>query len=105
MSLRVECLSALTTTAEMVYVGVLCRHIILVGQDKRELGALVFPAEEFLAQNTSSTDHSSGSSSSNSNNNQLPASPLEDVLYAEVVRLNSARPDYHSEDRITHIKV
>jgi hypothetical protein len=95
------------------------RHIILVGQDKRELGALVFPDEDYLATaaspaaagdapGSSTAPSSSAAASSNgavAGVGVLAGGALEEVLFKEVSRLNSGRPDYHPEDHIAHIKV
>lgn len=64
--------------------------MVLVGQDKRELGALVFPDEEALADVANSV---------------TDASQLETRLASEVAALNAARTDYHAEDHIAHIAV
>lgn len=87
-----------------------CRHIILVGQDKRELGALVFPDEEYLAAAAAPAEDAAGSSAAPSSGaapggGALAGAALEEVLFKEVARLNSGRPDYHPEDHIAHIKV
>lgn len=87
-----------------------CRHIILVGQDKRELGALVFPDEDYLAAAAAPAGDAAGSSATPSSGaapggGVLAGAALEEVLFKEVARLNSGRPDYHPEDHIAHIKV
>ena len=70
---------------------------MLLGADKRELGVLVFPDEEYLAA-TGAGDEDTGASSSST-------SALQQVLFREVTSLNAARPDYHPEDHIAHIQV
>jgi long-chain acyl-CoA synthetase len=72
----------------------LIKHALLLGQDKRELGALVFPDEEALAASSSS---SSGLGDDDA--------ALQRVLAAEVAKWNAARPDYHPEDKVGHIQV
>lgn len=76
-----------------------CRHVVLLGQDKRELGALVFPDEEHLAATGADADAAPSSNSSSSSKG------LESLLLREVCALNKARPDYHPEDHIGHIQV
>jgi hypothetical protein len=73
---------------------------VLLGQDKRELGALVFPDEEYLAATGADADAPTGTTTSSSS-----SKGLELLLFAEVSRLNKARPDYHPEDHIGHIQV
>lgn len=68
---------------------------MLLGQDKRELGALVFPDEEYLAATGADADAGGGTGSKG----------LEQLLFKEVCTLNAARPDYHPEDHIGHIQV
>jgi long-chain acyl-CoA synthetase len=77
--------------------------MILLGQDKRELGALVFPDADALqawgaAGNGSASNGSGGGGGAS-------AAAVEQLLAAEVARLNAARPEFHTEDRIAHIKV
>lgn len=88
----------------------LCRHVMLVGEDKRELGALLFPDEDALAAAGICGAEDNGSSSSSGNQQSTAAgkassSELEALLYREVCKYNSGRPDYHPEDHIAHIKV
>jgi hypothetical protein len=78
----------------------LIKHALLLGQDKRELGALVFPDEEALAA-SSSTSSSGGAGGSGLGDDAV----LQRVLAAEVAKWNAARPDYHPEDHIGHIQV
>ncbi|KAG2449926.1 hypothetical protein HYH02_000030 [Chlamydomonas schloesseri] len=68
----------------------LIKFVVLVGQDKRELGALVWPDEDALAAAPEAA---------------LGPAALEDRLLAEVTRLNAARPDYHPFDHVAHIAV
>jgi long-chain acyl-CoA synthetase len=75
------------------------RHVVLVGQDKRELGALVFPDEEVVAATGVDADVAGVTSSSSS------SKALEGLLFQEVTWLNKARPEYHPEDHIGHIQV
>jgi len=72
------------------------RHVMLLGQDKRELGALVFPDEEYLATTGAGADADAGGSGSKG---------LQQLLFKEVCTLNAARQDYHPEDHIGHIQV
>lgn len=69
----------------------LIKHALLLGQDRRELGALVFPDEEALAA-TGGLD--------GDEDEQLQA-----LLAREVPKYNSTRPDYRPEDHIGHIQV
>jgi long-chain acyl-CoA synthetase len=73
--------------------------VVLVGQDKREMGALVFPDEEAVAASGVDADVAGPTSSSSS------SKALEVLLLREVTRLNKARPEYHTEDHIGHIQV
>ncbi|KXZ51078.1 hypothetical protein GPECTOR_14g62 [Gonium pectorale] len=68
----------------------LIKHVMLLGQDKRELGALVWPDEEALAAAPEAA---------------LSPAQLESRLLQEVTRLNAARPDYHPFDHVAHIGV
>ncbi|EFJ49638.1 hypothetical protein VOLCADRAFT_120723 [Volvox carteri f. nagariensis] len=68
----------------------LIKHVVLVGQDKRELGALVWPDEDALSATPE---------------NSLSPAELEDRLLDEVARLNSSRPDYHHFEHVAHITV
>ncbi|KAG2429023.1 hypothetical protein HXX76_011265 [Chlamydomonas incerta] len=68
----------------------LIKFVVLVGQDKRELGALVWPDEDALAAAPEAA---------------LGAAALEERLLAEVTRLNSGRHDYHPFDHVAHIAV
>ena len=84
---------------------------MLLGQDKRELGALVFPDEEYLAAtgadnqvHTSSSSHDS-SSSGGGGSSSSSSQGLEALLFKEVTKFNRSRPDFHSEDHIGHIQV
>lgn len=76
---------------------------MLVGQDKRELGALVFPDEEALA--------AAGICAVNDDSRdgvvacRQASSELEALLFREACKYNAQRPDYHPEDHIAHIKV
>mmetsp|Transcript_25990 Transcript_25990/g.56652 ORF Transcript_25990/g.56652 Transcript_25990/m.56652 type:complete len:725 (+) Transcript_25990:195-2369(+) len=70
------------------------KHMILLGQDKRELGAMVFPDEEALQR----LAQQSGSS-------ELPPQKVEALLVAEVARLNAQRGDYHPYEHVAHIAV
>jgi long-chain acyl-CoA synthetase len=79
----------------------LIKHALLLGQDKRELGALVFPDEEALAAGSSSSSSSAVPGGSGLGD----AAALQRVLAAEVAHWNAARPDYHPEDHIGHIQV
>lgn len=72
---------------------------MLLGQDKRELGALVFPDEEHLAATGADAGVDAGAAPSSSSKG------LESLLLREVCALNKARPDYHPEDHIGHIQV
>jgi long-chain acyl-CoA synthetase len=76
---------------------------MLLGQDKRELGALVFPDEEHLAATGADADTPTGTPTTTSSSSSSKG--LEPLLFAEVSRLNKARPDYHPEDHIGHIQV
>jgi long-chain acyl-CoA synthetase len=72
--------------------------VVLVGQDKRELGALVFPDQEALAaEAVAGAGSSTGVAAA-------AAAALEQLLYKEVCHHNSQRPDYHPEDHINHIQ-
>ncbi len=66
------------------------RHLILLGQDKRELGALVFPDDEQLQQLPDGGED---------------AAALKMLLAAEVARLNGKRPDFRNEENISRIMV
>jgi len=85
------------------------KHVILCGQDKRELGALVFPDEEVLQQMITTTaaadDKGSSSTSGSSGSGALNDHDLELLLLKEVTKHNGSRPDYHHEDHIAHVKV
>lgn len=76
---------------------------MLVGQDKRELGALVFPDEEAMAAAgiCGADDNSSTSSAAD----RSASCDVHALLFQEVCRYNSTRVDYHPEDHIAHIKV
>ncbi|KAG1659137.1 hypothetical protein FOA52_013806 [Chlamydomonas sp. UWO 241] len=69
----------------------LVRHAILLGQDKRELGALIFADEDAIAAMGADAP-------------QTPAQ-LEELLSAEVAKLNSARPDYQTCEHVAHVGV
>lgn len=71
----------------------LIKHALLLGQDRRELGALVFPDEEALAA-------AGGLDNIDGNDEKLQAQ-----LAREVAKYNSTRPDYRPEDHIGHIQV
>uniref|UniRef100_A0A383VM20 AMP-dependent synthetase/ligase domain-containing protein n=1 Tax=Tetradesmus obliquus TaxID=3088 RepID=A0A383VM20_TETOB len=71
----------------------LIKHALLLGQDRRELGALVFPDEEALAA-------AGGLNNIDGNDEKLQAQ-----LAREVAKYNSTRPDYRPEDHIGHIQV
>ncbi|GLC36919.1 hypothetical protein PLESTB_000178300 [Pleodorina starrii] len=68
----------------------LIKHVVLVGQDKRELGALVWPDEDALAAAPEAS---------------LTAEELEARMTEEVSSLNSARPDYHVFEHVAHVAV
>mmetsp|Transcript_18441 Transcript_18441/g.48095 ORF Transcript_18441/g.48095 Transcript_18441/m.48095 type:complete len:769 (-) Transcript_18441:1861-4167(-) len=113
---------------DMVCASTLVKHCLLFGQDRRELGALVFPDMDALeallaerkataagataAPTTNSTDASSNGASSSTNGNgaghplATSASPreLEDLFMAEIQRLEdeSASPP---EFRIARVSV
>lgn len=76
---------------------------MLLGQDKRELGALVFPDEEYLA--STGADNEVHTSSSSHNSSSSGGGQLETFLFKEVTKFNRLRPDFHSEDHIGHIQV
>jgi long-chain acyl-CoA synthetase len=69
----------------------LIKHALLLGQDKRELGALLFPDEEGIAALPGDVAESDEG--------------LAKLLEREVAKLNAGRPDYHPEDHIGHIQV
>lgn len=71
----------------------LVKHVILVGQDKRELGALVFPDKETLDTYQAETGKT------------LSPAELEDLLSDQVAQYNKARPDYHAFEHVAHIAV
>lgn len=75
----------------------LLRHALLVGQDKRELGALIFPDTEQLDALALNRGCSSWQ--------ELPTGEVESLLHEEVNRHNSARADYHHEDHVAHVAV
>jgi long-subunit acyl-CoA synthetase (AMP-forming) len=79
----------------------LIKHALLLGQDKRELGALIFPDEEALAASSSSSSSSAAGSVGLGDDDAA----LQRVLAAEVAKWNAARPDYHPEDKVGHIQV
>jgi long-chain acyl-CoA synthetase len=89
------------------------KHVMLVGQDKRELGALVFPDEEVTAAaGICGSDDTNNSCSRSSSSDSIAAAPcgssevdLEALLHLEVCKYNSSRMDYHPEDHIAHIQV
>lgn len=91
----------------------LIKHIILVGQDKRELGALVFPDEEALAEQAAAAAAGRGANGALAADSakaggaaiSTEGAALEGMLLAEVTRYNSLRPDFHPEDHLAHIKV
>ncbi|KAG2495193.1 hypothetical protein HYH03_006799 [Edaphochlamys debaryana] len=76
---------------DAVAASTLIKYVVLLGQDKRELGALVWPDEDALAASPELS--------------ALSPHDLEDRLTAEVTRLNGARPDYHPFDHVAHIGV
>ncbi|GLI62125.1 hypothetical protein VaNZ11_004661 [Volvox africanus] len=75
---------------DAVAASTLIKHVVLVGQDKRELGALVWPDEDALAAAPEAS---------------LLPGELEERLMGEVARLNVARPDYHPFEHVAHIAV
>ncbi|GIL51023.1 hypothetical protein Vafri_6984 [Volvox africanus] len=75
---------------DAVAASTLIKHVVLVGQDKRELGALVWPDEDALAAGPEAS---------------LLPGQLEERLMGEVARLNVARPDYHPFEHVAHIAV
>jgi long-chain acyl-CoA synthetase len=74
----------------------LIKHALLLGQDKRELGAVVFPDEEALA---------AGGLGGGLGSDQGDDVALARLLAGEVAKCNAARADYHPEDHIGHIQV
>ena len=106
MEKQPECFTKICVKLNDVAAVVVPRHVILCGQDKRELGALVFPDEEVLQQMmTTAVADDKGSSSSSSSSSALNDHDLELLLLKEVTKHNGSRPDYHHEDHIAHIKV
>jgi len=71
----------------------LVKHAILLGQDKRELGALVFPDED--AVESLAATRGGGAPPSDAE--------LHGMLLAEVARLNQARVDYQSFEHISRV--
>lgn len=78
---------------DAVQSSVLIKHVVLVGNDKRELGALVFPTEEVLEE----MEQAQGKPYSDEE--------LHRLLYTEVNKLNRARGDYRAYEAIGHIAV
>lgn len=71
----------------------LVKNVVLLGQDKRELGALLFPDHEAIEAMQKETGR------------VLSASELESQLMSAVTQINSARPDYHPEEHIAHVAI
>lgn len=97
-------LPALSLLLRPVIIIITTRHVMLLGQDKRELGALVFPDEEYLAATGGVEEQEEGGQASSSSNN-AGTHALEQLLLQEVNSINAARQDYHPEDHIAHIQV
>lgn len=67
------------------------KHIMLLGQDKRELGALVWVDQDYLASlKEAGAEVPSGAA-------------LEQLISEEVTRLNTGREDYHPYEHISHV--
>jgi hypothetical protein len=66
------------------------RHALVLGQDKRELGVLVFPDQEAVAA---------------AGLDEAPASALQAALATVVAELNGARPDYVPHEHVAALQV
>jgi long-chain acyl-CoA synthetase len=74
----------------------LIKHALLVGQDKRELGLLVFPQALY--------DNAAAAGNGGAGSVQLLL-PSEAEVAAEVARLNAARHDFTPEQHVAHVSV
>eukprot|EP00879_Flechtneria_rotunda_P005441 GHRR01005734.1.p1 GENE.GHRR01005734.1~~GHRR01005734.1.p1 ORF type:complete len:588 (+),score=208.21 GHRR01005734.1:736-2499(+) len=81
------------------------KHVLLLGNDKRELGALVFPDEEVVAASGDLSNSSSNGNDNGAASSSQDSAALQHLLHREVVKYNMARLDYHPEDHIGHIQV
>lgn len=94
-----------------ICVSPIIKHIILIGQDKRDLGALVFPDFEGLKlmakEAEAKGEKAEGAAASSSQDKEIPHTPeeLHELFKKEVIRLNKARGDYHSYENIVHVAV
>ena len=79
-------------------VSPLIRHALVVGQDRRELGALVFPSEEAEAR---AAEAAGASSTGGCGKKEM----LEREIAADVARLNAARAAYRAEDHVARVSV
>eukprot|EP00798_Chlamydomonas_sp_ICE-L_P017421 gene17421-23723_t len=95
----------------------LVKHVIIIGQDKRELGAFVFPdfdaledlakADAAAAAVNAPATPATAAASSTEELQHAPHSPEElvEMYMKEVKKKNQSRPDYHPHEAITHITV
>jgi long-chain acyl-CoA synthetase len=74
-------------------VSSLVKHAIVIGQDRRELGVLVFPSEEAEEKRRRAAAGASATAS------------LEREIAAEAARLNASRPGYESWERLARVEV
>lgn len=78
---------------DAVQASPLIKFVVLLGQDKRELGALVWPDEDALAAGAVPAATAADTAQ------------LHELLAAEVARLNASRADYHPFHHVAHIAV
>ncbi|GFR52122.1 hypothetical protein Agub_g14636 [Astrephomene gubernaculifera] len=86
----------------------LVKHMVLLGQDKRELGALVwadYEAVEQILGGSGGADGSGAPAEGAEGRVAISDEQLESRLMEEVTRLNSARTDYEHYHHIAHIAV
>ncbi|GFR52124.1 hypothetical protein Agub_g14639 [Astrephomene gubernaculifera] len=83
----------------------LVKHMVLLGQDKRELGALVWPDEEQILGGGGGADGSGAPAEGAEGRVAISDEQLESRLMEEVTRLNAARPDYAPFQHVAHITV
>jgi long-chain acyl-CoA synthetase len=75
----------------------LIKHAIVLGQDKRELGALLFPDADGLAALAAARGLPGPEA--------LPAPEVVALLEAEVAARNKGRPDYRAHEHVARLVV
>jgi long-chain acyl-CoA synthetase len=81
----------------------LIKHALVVGQDRRELGVLIFPSEE--AEEERRRRGASAAAAAEGGDPSAALRPLEEEIEREVARLNAARPGGQAWERVSRVEV